>query len=341
MKGIFLVCLAIGLPLLVASEECNAREFFEFKYKFNKEYDNAFEEHLRCEIFTKKFNEITKRSKLLAAGQNPYEETIYEFSDLTREEFKKQYTGLVRSNETTELFEVRSQLPDSLLKTLPDNWKPMSEELDLRIPEIHIKDQNPCGSCYIFAATGVFEYYLYQKLRSYQDLSEQMSVDCMRKDTCEGGMPHEVFNYFLRKGADYTSVYPYRAREQRCHYLDTNNPKNGVSKSFAKQWHAAPSDEKYLMYLLENVGWVAISISATPIEHYKTGIIPASYCHGEVNHAVILVGYGTDQKTGTPYWIVRNSWGPEWGENGYFRMERGADACEITNDWENGRVFIK
>ncbi|KAG5681189.1 hypothetical protein PVAND_010646 [Polypedilum vanderplanki] len=342
MIRIFLVFLAIGLPLLVASEDCNIRQFFEFKYKYNKIYEHAFEEHRRCAIFTKKLNEINKRSKVLLAAKISFMEGINEFSDLTKDEFRKQYTGLARSNETMNPITDKKEISKTLFKILPENWDSGYDELDLRVPQIHAKNQKPCGACWAFTATGVYEYYLYKKFGFVYDLSEQMSVDCVKKFACTtGGQSWEAFNYFLNNGVDFTSVYPWVGVDKKCNYRDTSDPANGLSKNFATQWHAAPSDETYLAYMLEAVGWISVTISADPIEHYQSGIIPGSHCHGEVNHAVILVGYGTDQKTGTKYWILRNSWGPHWGEEGYFRIERGVNACEIANNYDNERTYLE
>ncbi|KAG5681181.1 hypothetical protein PVAND_010639 [Polypedilum vanderplanki] len=340
MKGIILVFLAIGLPLLVSSDDCNAREFFEFKYKYNKVYDDAIEEHNRCQIFTKNLNEVNGSSNVGASNLVKYEEGVTKFFDLTKEEFLKRNTGLkplTRMNPT----DVRIQLPDSLLKTLPEGWEPENEELDLRVSQIPVKIQGTCGSDWAFAPTGVFEYYLFKRFHIYYNLSEQMSVDCIREHGCHGGMMNEVFDYFLDKGVDFASVYPYKGEEQRCQYLDTHNPKNGLDRTFARKWYVAPADEKYLMYLLENVGWITVAISADSLSSYQSGILKGETCVGDINHAVILVGYGTDKETNTPYWILRNSWGPEWGENGYFRMERGVNACNIVDEFPNARLFLR
>ncbi|KAG5681177.1 hypothetical protein PVAND_010635 [Polypedilum vanderplanki] len=104
---------------------------------------------------------------------------------------------------------------------------------------------------------------------------------------------NEVFDYFLDKGVDFASVYPYKGEEQRCQYLDTHNPKNGLDRTFARK-------------------------CADSLSSYQSGILKGETCVGDINHAVIFSWFGTDKETNTPYWILRNSWGPEWGEKWLF-----------------------
>lgn len=74
-------------------------------------------------------------------------------------------------------------------------------------------------------------------------------------------------------------------------------------------------------------------------KQYTGGIIDQD-CNGDLEHSVLLVGFGTDEATGTDYWIIRNSMGADWGENGYFRMVRNPNGPHINGILESVTVPI-
>jgi C1A family cysteine protease len=78
---------------------------------------------------------------------------------------------------------------------------------------------------------------------------------------------------------------------------------------------------------------VVIALEAnSAFETYRSGIFQSSGCGRNINHAVVVVGYGTDAATRTPFWLIRNSWGSsDWGEAGYMRMRRGVNTCGLVN----------
>ena len=83
--------------------------------------------------------------------------------------------------------------------------------------------------------------------------------------------------------------------------------------------------------ILKNYGPIAVSIYADPLQNYRSGIMSLSQCSAYTpNHAVTLVGYGT--QNGIPYWKFKNSWGTQWGENGYFRLQRNSNVCNMRSD---------
>ena len=94
-------------------------------------------------------------------------------------------------------------------------------------------------------------------------------------------------------------------------------------------YYSATSNEDSIAAMLYNAGPLAININATPLQFYKGGIFNPSSCSSSVNHGVAIVGYGT--ANGVPYWIVKNSWGENWGESGYFRIYRGKKLCGMTS----------
>ena len=91
-------------------------------------------------------------------------------------------------------------------------------------------------------------------------------------------------------------------------------------------------NEAQLTNAIANIGPIAIAIDATPLQSYKSGILSGVKCSSSsLNHGVLVTGYGTDSKTGKAYYIVKNSWGSNWGENGYFRIARNENnLCGIA-----------
>jgi len=162
--------------------------------------------------------------------------------------------------------------------------------------------------------------------------SEQQQIDCDTSNSgCNGGTVGNSFNHLYDYGGlELTSTYgPYLASKSYCKF----NSAQAVAK--LNFYYVISSDENYMQSYLYNYGPLAVSINAAPLQYYTGGIINlnASYCPNSIDdldHAVNIVGYGTDSSTGFNYWIVRNSWGSSWGENGYFRIIRGYSVCGIN-----------
>ena len=92
-------------------------------------------------------------------------------------------------------------------------------------------------------------------------------------------------------------------------------------------------DEELMKEFLYENGPLSIAFNAYCLQLYISGIIDLDLekCPiSGINHAALLVGYGTDSSSGLDYWIVKNDWGKYWGENGYFRIRRGNGTCGIN-----------
>ena len=104
-----------------------------------------------------------------------------------------------------------------------------------------------------------------------------------------------------------------------------------------KDWMAIPSNESKIAVALYNLGPLSVLMNAQHLQTYKSGIYDPSHCDpADLDHGVLLAGYGTDQDT--DYWIVKNSCGEKWGEDGYFRIVRGVGACGINTAVATGCV---
>ena len=166
--------------------------------------------------------------------------------------------------------------------------------------------------------------------------SEQMLVDCDTSDSgCNGGLMEYSFTWLKKNGGIMLdSDYPYKGTKQSCKsdktkYVDmtiTGYKKLGSSWS---TWSAVDEDE--IKEFLYQTGPLAIALNADPLQTYTSGILDltSTKCPSSgINHAVTLVGYGT--QSSTDYWIVKNSWGKSWGESGYFRIRRGNGTCGVN-----------
>merc|ERR1711998_180764 len=160
--------------------------------------------------------------------------------------------------------------------------------------------------------------------------AEQQLVSCDvvgGNNGCEGGMPGEAFDYLVKTGAALESDYPYTGLDDSC-----NLPQ--PSAAFAS-WQYVDSHgqggEQKILAAVQNEGPISIVVMANQAwQSYHGGILALQDCpsSSSINHAVVAVGYG--KENGTPYWVIRNSWGSSWGESGYIRMSYGEAACSVT-----------
>ena len=195
-----------------------------------------------------------------------------------------------------------------------------------------VLDQGNCGGCWAFGTIQACESAYALVHNELLSCSEQNLVDCCTTcHGCNGGIESNALDYILnqQKGnLNLESDYPYKARDELCNYRFWKAV-NQI-KSYA---HGQSGDEEYLKYLSsQGVCDVAIDAGSFSFQLYSGGVYYDSSCSTiHLNHAVGLVGYGTE---GTQdYWIVRNSWGPSWGEAGYIRMARNANnQCGIANE---------
>lgn len=148
---------------------------------------------------------------------------------------------------------------------------------------------------------------------------------------CNGGAQVNAFDYIARNGGiDSESSYPYEAHGDRCKY--DPNRKAATCKGAVR----LPSgDEQALTNAIKNIGPISIAIDASKpsFMNYHCGIYSDPTCSpSKLDHAVLAVGYGTD-KNGQDYYIVKNSWGTSWGENGYIRIARNhGNQCGVATD---------
>ena len=315
------------IALLIALVSCNVEmdtmlhnQFQKFIKKYNKKYSSVNEYLARFEVFKMNVMNLYKESQKYKTG-------ITKFSDLTQQEFAKIYLNLNYDAMAVANF---NPAHPSFSNAAPDSfdWR----DKGLVTP---VRDQGMCGSCWAFSTVANLEG-LYYKLKGVAvDLSEQILVDCDTYDSaCNGGLMEYAFQWIKENGMETEEDYPYTGYKGSCKadpskYIDmkvTGWKKLGPSTS---TW--SPVDEEEIKEFLYETGPLAIALNANPLQTYSGGILDktSSQCPvSGINHAVTLVGYGAE--SGVDYWIVKNSWGANWGENGYFRIRRGTGCCGVN-----------
>ena len=192
------------------------------------------------------------------------------------------------------------------------------------------KNQYSCGSCWAFSIVGHLEALYYMKYGEHKTFSEQQLVDCDTYDEgCDGGEFLPAYKWIKENGGLQSDTdYPYAARGQTCSQDKTKN----IVKISSYQLLETTDEEIIKQYLYE-IGPLAIGVNAYPLNWYARGVIDwgtENCSHDDINHAVVLVGYGHDDEEGLDFWRIRNSWGADWGEKGYFRVSRGKGTCGVN-----------
>lgn len=190
-----------------------------------------------------------------------------------------------------------------------------------------VKDQGDCGGCFAFASATVLEYWS-KKQGFPKSLSSQSLMDCTSgktrpDDGCDGGLMEYVFEYAKTHPVPLEVDFPYKEHSKTCPNKKLlSHVKVNQYKVLMHGEHRNAESE--IEWLLHAYGPVSVGVDSTTMDNYSGGIFKAHMCTTDIDHAVTIVGYTKDA------WIIKNSWGPHWGENGYLYLERGKNACGVA-----------
>ena len=190
----------------------------------------------------------------------------------------------------------------------------------------YVKNQGDCGSCWSFSATGAIEGAVAVRFNKLYNISEQQLIDCSRiqgNKGCQGGSMDNAFKYVIdNQGICSEEDYPYEGKMDFC-----KENQCGHVVRIRDYSDVETNNELALMKAVQNNPVsVAIQANLLSFQFYKKGIYQDENCGTKLDHGVLVVGYGKDDFTNLDYWIVKNSWGPNWGEDGYVRMLRNDDS---------------
>ncbi|KAL0288280.1 UNVERIFIED_CONTAM: Thiol protease aleurain [Sesamum calycinum] len=337
--------------LRIVGESRRALSFARFAHRYGKRYENAEEIQRRFQVFSENLKMIRSHNK---KGLS-YTMGVNEFSDMT-------WTSSVSTGwEQLKTAPLPQEATTSSLMSPFLNWNMIlkwtkldddgtAETVQLFFPLLvaesnvlklkdwretgivsPVKNQGHCGSCWTFSTTGALEAAYAQAFGKGISLSEQQLVDCagaFNNFGCNGGLPSQAFEYIKYNGGLETEdAYPYTGKNGLCKYSSEN-----AAVQVVDSVNITLGAEDELRHAVAFVRPVSVAFEVVNgFRAYKGGVYTSTKCGSspmDVNHAVLAVGYGVEN--GIPYWLIKNSWGADWGDNGYFKMEMGKNMCGVA-----------
>ena len=306
-------------------ESAHWKEFTNFQERFSKHYSTIQELETRFFVFRNNFVSILAHN---ADFNQNFTMGVNQFTDLTPEEFKDQYIGGFKSAG-----DLKSEVGSYGCKSFSSSASGSPKSMDWRDKNVvnPVRDQGQCGSCWAFATTANAESVWAISSGELLDLSEEFLVDCASgvgyfNMGCNGGQPDSAFKYMINNGQCTESSYPYKAGVTKT--AGTCQTCADSPVKFSNCYDVAPKDQISLMAAVSNQP-VAIAIEADTryFQSYSGGILDSADCGTSLDHAVEIVGYGSEN--GQDYWNVRNSWADSWGEQGYVRIKKTSSVNDI------------
>jgi C1A family cysteine protease len=301
-----------------------------FKATHGKSYQ-PHEEQQKLSAFVKNTREIEAHNARFAAGLESFHLAHNELSDMAPHEVIAKRTGFRASNRRVNA---------TMFQSLGGVRAQKSCDWRAKGAVTPVKNQGECGSCYAFSAIGALEAAVFRNTGRLEVLSEQNIVDCTTDDHtyysggCDGGTQDTGMKYAIdNNGVASDAGYPYEGEVGSCRFSSSE----AINPSISDVGMVPRENEAALLEALALNGpmAMALDVSDPKFMMYSGGVYKAArgVCKThteELNHALVLVGYGTER--GQDYWLVKNSWGPTWGEGGYIKMLRGQNTCGIAAD---------
>lgn len=276
-----------------------------------------YHRHYNHEEYHERFPIFMENMKYVDYLNQEYDGVTFElnqFFDYTIEEFEGQYKGFKPTDFLGRTTKCGSY--DSVDSSVPESWD--WREHNAVTP---VKNQGQCGSCWSFSSAGAMEGAWAISSGQLLNLSEQQLVDCSTSYInfgCNGGQMDHAFAYAIDNGMCLDDDVPYTATSGKCTYNESSCKK---AATFSSCQDVKSRDELVLKSAVYTTP-VAVAIEADTrvFQFYSSGILDSDSCGTNLDHGVLIVGYG--EESGQKYWIVKNSWGDSWGENGYIRIAR-------------------
>jgi len=312
MKAFIALALIVSVSAIPLQELDS--EWIAFKNQFRSNgFGGEVEEAERRQIFESNYAYIKAHNAEADNGVHTFRLGVNQFADMTNEEYRKQLTLRLNPSLLNVTF---AEIPVGSL----------ADTVDWRTKNVvtHVKNQGQCGSCFAFSAVDSIESQYAIATGKLVELAPQQIVDCIHTggDVCEtGGDTAEAIQLVIKEGGiEKESDYKYHARMGTCQFTKS---KKAVSVTGVHTLQTG--SESALQSAVSSVGPVSVAIDASQqsFQHYDSGVYVEKACKKDLeglDHAVLAVGYGTED--GEDYWLIKNSWGTIFGENGYIKMAR-------------------
>ncbi|XP_035241100.1 cathepsin L.1 [Anguilla anguilla] len=317
--------LAVASAATISLEDL---EFHAWKLKFEKIYGSSEEEAQRKLTWLSNRKLVIVHNMLADQGIKSYRLGMTYFADMDNQEYRNAvFRGCLGSFNTT----MAGRSGSTFLRQAGGADPPSEVDWRQKGYVTDVKDQKQCGSCWAFSTTGSLEGQNFRKTQKLVSLSEQQLVDCsgdFGNEGCGGGLMDWAFKYIIANGGiDTEESYPYEATDGKCRFKP-----DSIGATCTGYVDVSPMDEGALQEAVATIGPVSVAIDAGhfSFQLYTSGIYDEPECSStDLDHGVLAVGYGTDK--GQDYWLVKNSWGLDWGDEGYIKMSRNKNnQCGIA-----------
>lgn len=314
------LCLII-IQVTFASGLSDEERFTNFIKTYGKSYRKGSEEYdTRFENFKKS---LERHKKLLLSENNGAVYGVTKFSDLTEAEFAEQFLSHRRLVNITRV---------SSNYRSPQQFSDIPEKYDLRNKRAvtAIKNQGQCGGCWAFSIVETLETQYDLKYHKLYTLSVQEVLDCDKDNYgCNGGNICAAARWLNKTSVKLTTdkVYPFTDSWGSCKTIKKSDQKVGITNYSCDSYR---EKETLMVDAIVNHGPLTVAVDATSWQDYVSGIIQHHCSDQGDNHAVQIIGY--DISGDVPYFIVRNSWGKDWGMDGYLYIKIGQNLCGIANE---------
>jgi|ERR1711915_415395 len=341
IKMFLTLLLCIGLcHAAPGGLDMDEKEFEEFYHLDPVEDEQEFQR--RQDALAANEEKIRKVNEKYANGESRWFASLNDFANLPEDEFLKQKTGihveygrglLQQPHEKKVDMESEKYFDQFRVSraAVPDYYNAVEEGI-----VSSVKQQGHCGACVAFASMSLIETCFKKITGVFGDYSEQQMIDCGYgnwANGCDGASAHAYLEWAGDNKIEFANEtqYPYMDKMStlRCpHDLPVFNQGARITGSYIT-WEG---DEELMKNLVYEHGSVLTTLYFDPIAFYGGGIVNdcPSWSSTKLNHAVAVVGYGTED--GIDYWIMKNSHGQNWGERGYFRIQRGVGMCGIGSE---------
>lgn len=328
-KVLLLISAFIAVAAKSNVQNLESYTFEQYLEEFNLKYTEA-ELPKRREIF----NSELQRIKVHNSKNLSWQEGVNKFSALTPAEKTALFGRNKGSTRSKKMLKSSHDLPsDFKLKSISE----LPKNVDWRkIPNVvsPVKDQGHCGSCWAFASTAVIESHVALKSGLLFDLSVQQIAMCAPNPNqcggsggCNGATAELAFDYLTNSNGIYQeyqySYQSYYGKDYEC-AIPSGSPVATINGYV----QLPINNQTALLNAVAQLGPIAVSVDASTWSSYSGGIFNGcNQVNPDINHAVVLVGYGEEE--GQKYWIIRNSWSPDWGEKGFIRLARFDNEDEL------------